>query len=88
MKNNNKLLREIAEEVNDDLPDEIKSDNFWLHKIAEGISDINPEIIIDGDNIDLADYVKKADITTEELVFTYEDESTETIKFLVDNSGD
>ena len=88
MKNNNQLLQEIATELNDDLPDGVKSDNFWLHEIAKGVKDIDPEIVIDGDNIELADYIKKSDIDTVELTFHYEDNSTETLTFLVQNEGD
>ena len=76
MENDNQLLHEIASEFGDETTG-MKSNNFWLRRILDKIK--SPS----GGG---SDCIKKSDVSMEEITFTYEDDSTETLVFLVDNS--
>lgn len=79
MENDNQLLHDIASELGDETTG-VKPNNFWLKKILNGIKNIP------SGGADLSDYIKKSDVSTEELTITYADDSTETLTLLIDNS--
>lgn len=81
MENDNQLLHEIASEFGDETTG-MKSNNFWLRRILKKIKSPSSG----SGSSDLSDYIKKSDVSTEEITFTYEDDSTDTLVFLVDNS--
>lgn len=81
MTKNNKLLKKISENTGSQV-DGVHNDNYYLNRIAEntqgGISSSG------GGSVDLSTYAKKSDVlnltdvTTLDIVITYDDDSTET----------
>ena len=68
MENDNSLLRSIARALNSTLPNKVRTNNYWLRRIYEGITNLASTSL--------------SDVTVETVTTTYEDNTTGQLKLL------